>query len=57
MISKRQRYLLLLAAFLIVISSALTLYEAGERELPAYINIVAMLAIAIAVSIKKKRNV
>ncbi|MDR2414958.1 MAG: hypothetical protein LBD64_08250 [Odoribacteraceae bacterium] len=56
---KIKHYLLVLAAFLIAASSAVTLHETGygtSKEFPVYINIAAMLAIAIAVSIKKKKT-
>ncbi|MDR0766560.1 MAG: hypothetical protein LBF09_06465 [Odoribacteraceae bacterium] len=57
--TKRQRarrLLLVLAALLVAISSALTLHETGPRELPVYVNIAAMLAIAAVVSIKKEKT-
>jgi hypothetical protein len=52
--SKTARILVILAAFLIVVSSALLLYP-RPGDYPVYLNIAAMLALATAVSIKKKR--
>ncbi|MDR1414536.1 MAG: hypothetical protein LBI96_01890 [Odoribacteraceae bacterium] len=50
---KKEKFLLVLAAFLVVISSAMMLY--GEsRETPVYLNIAAMVVLAVAASIKKK---
>ena len=45
----------MLSAFLIVISSALTLY-ATDKKMVLYVNIAAMTAIAIAVSIMNFKN-
>jgi hypothetical protein len=54
---KTTRFLLVLTAFLIMISSVLTLRDGGDTGgyLPVYINIAAMITIAIAVTIKKKK--
>lgn len=54
---KTIRYLLILAAFLIMISSVLILYQSnGADRTPVYLNIGAMAAIAIAVSIQSFKN-
>jgi len=49
------RYLLMLAAFLIMISSMLTMY-ASEPKTVLYVNVAAMAAIAVAVSIINFKN-
>ncbi|WP_294140043.1 hypothetical protein [uncultured Sanguibacteroides sp.] len=49
------RYLLILAAFLIMISSVLSLFHGGDRT-AVYVNIAAMASIAIAVSIISFKN-
>lgn len=50
---KFYRILLMLAAFLIMISSVLILYQSnGADKTPVYINIAAMAAIAGAVSVR-----
>ncbi|KIO45255.1 hypothetical protein DMB45_03635 [Sanguibacteroides justesenii] len=49
------RYLLILAAFLIMISSVLSLFHGGDRT-AVYVNIAAMASIAIAVSITSFKN-
>lgn len=54
---KISKILLMLAAFLIMVSSVLILYQShGVDRTPVYINLGAMLAIAIAVSIKSYKN-
>jgi hypothetical protein len=50
---KKTRFLLILAAFLVMISSTLILFG-RDPYYPVYLNIAAMVAIAVAVSIKKK---
>jgi hypothetical protein len=52
---KAERLLLIFAAFLMMISSVITLYKSDAGYLTVYINIIAMSFIAIAVSIKKRR--
>ena len=49
------RYLLILAAFLSMISSVLSLFHGGDRT-AVYVNIAAMASIAIAVSIISFKN-
>lgn len=49
------RYLLILAAFLIMISSTLSLYHGGSRT-AVYINIGAMASLAVAVGIINFKN-
>lgn len=44
------RYLLILAAFLIMISSVLSLLQGGDRT-AVYINVAAMAALAVAVTV------
>lgn len=52
---RTSRYLLILAAFLIMISSTLSLYHGGDRT-AVYVNIAAMAAIALAVGIISYKN-
>lgn len=47
---KTVRLLLILAAFLIMVSSVLTLMATTDRT-PVYINVAAMLSLAVAVSV------
>lgn len=47
---KTVRILLILAAFLIMVSSVLTLMATTDRT-PVYINVAAMLSLAVAVSV------
>lgn len=49
------RHLLMLSAFLIMVSSVLTLYS-SDRKMVLYVNVAAMVAIAIAVSIMNFKN-
>lgn len=49
------RYLLILAAFLIMISSTLSLYQGGDRT-AVYVNLAAMASIAIAVGVISFKN-
>ncbi len=44
------RYLLILAAFLIMVSSVLSLLNGGDRT-AVYINVAAMAALAVAVTV------
>ena len=44
------RYLLILAAFLIMISSVLSMYHGGDRT-AVYVNVGAMASLAVAVGI------
>ena len=54
---KFEKILLILAAFLIMISSVFTLYQSnGTDKIPVYINLAAMVAIAIAVSIRSYKK-
>jgi hypothetical protein len=51
---RASRLLLVLAAFLVALSSVLTLY--GQHPFyPVYVNIAAMIAIAAAVSTKRRK--
>lgn len=52
---KTVRLLILLTAFLIMISSVFTLSATTDRT-PVYINVGAMLALAIAVSLLNFKN-
>lgn len=52
---RTSRYLYILAAFLIMISSVLTLYRSNPKTV-VYVNIGAMAAIAVAVSITNFKN-
>lgn len=53
---KTVRLLLILAAFLIMVSSVLVLMATTDRT-PVYINIAAMLSLAIAISVMNfKKN-
>ena len=49
------RYLLILAAFLIMISSVLSLYHGGSR-IAVYVNVAAMAALAVATGIINFKN-
>ena len=52
---KTVRLLIILAAFLIMISSAFTLLDTTDRT-AVYINIFAMLSLAVAVTIMNFKN-
>lgn len=49
------RYLLILTAFLIMISSTISLFQGGSRT-AVYVNIGAMAALAVAVGIMNFKN-
>ena len=49
------RYLLILAAFLIMISSVLSMYHGGDRT-AVYVNVGAMASLAVAVGILNFKN-
>jgi uncharacterized membrane protein YqjE len=54
---KSVRFLLILAAFLIMLSSVLILYQSnGADRTPVYINLAAMTVIAVAVSLQNFKN-
>lgn len=52
---KTVRLLIILAAFLIMVSSVFTLMTTTDRT-PVYINIFAMLSLAIAVTVMNFKN-
>lgn len=49
------KYLLILAAFLIMISSVLSMYHGGDRT-AVYVNVGAMASLAVAVGIQNFKN-
>ena len=49
------KYLLILAAFLIMISSVLSMYHGGDRT-AVYVNVGAMASLAVAVVILNFKN-